>query len=904
MWHSYTYFAFLNSKCNLNLWFKAKKSVPLQRFVSTFFEERHEVLYLTLKYYSANMFIYNLYTMKKTLLLSAMASLLVANAKADTAYGLMSGWPSWSVCSYDFDQLGAQKAQKMFEVPFTEVQAGAAVGNAYYAFGTISDYETYMDNLYLASINMNTQETVLIKNYGDAWGENGFTMRDLASDGTDLYGIKDNNRWDDATDAMIYSTDVVKINTADGSFEVMGNIAATCWGLTCKEGELYVVKTSGLKGWSYLFDLCKVNADYSLTPVTDNQTETANEVVPSHATTASNGAIYFFVGATPYKMSAEGVTAYEPVTSYQSYAGTTFALSSDNGAAAGGDEEKPVTRMLTTVSSFGDFMGTAKDDEITSQRHYYYNDKLQVVAVITTASDLGSDVLYTQYYSPYVYDENGNLIKEDYYQYGLYDYGDRVMHQAAGVVEYKYDEAGNRVEEIWGESVVKYEYDAEGNCIKAETYASGSLSKTIEYSDFVGKNKPTVVVSTHTNTTFTGEFYEESREYDAEGRLVKAVRLCNRDYVEDHGFWQITTAAGDFMQEEHWTYDGRQLMLYEKFTSIDEETGELQPYLKTVYTVKDENTVGYQSYTAFMGEWYKSGVYQEETYTEFAGMTEVTALQLVSVKKAENAINDALVEFTVPQMANYNLNLAFSIYRNGELARTLSLMDIVSGEEPDVVISDETGNLVFTDRDLKSGTYEYFVQVMTVNGLNDGGIEPLADDVDPGFNVEPLAYVGYCASNILGADFTLELPAATGIKAIASEKDANDLNHVTVQFTLPDAPAELGFISNSLIVGNAQVAEDVTTDPAANQLRCVIGEDTAWVRILTRYAYGKALSEAVLIDVNNLSAPTSIAELSQKLGGEMMIFDMQGRQVNASTENLQGNYIVVSGQKAYKVVIK
>ena len=845
--------------------------------------------------------------MQKTLLLSAMAALLVANAKADVVYGLMSGYPTWSVCSYEFDAAAMTKAAKVFDVPFSNIYSAATVGDYYYTYAAVTDADTYMENLVFASINMESQETVIIKDFGGLWDENAFQMRDLAYDGTNLYGIIANNRWDDAIDDMVYSTDLVKVNVENGSYVVLGNMDAICWGLTCKDGSLYVVKTSGMKGWSYLVDLCKVNDDYTLTPVTQNTDVACNEIDPSHAFTSAAGTIYFFSGSQPYTMSEDGLQELPAVTAYQSYTGTTDVLSTKSaGAAAGDDEvEKPVTRMLTTVSSFGDYMGAAKDDQITSQRQYFYNDKLQVVALVETAADLGSTLLYTQYYSPYVYDADGNLVKKDHYQYGLYDFGDRAMHQAAGVIEYKYDAAGNCIEEIANDNVVKYEYDADGNCVKEEHLSNGSLGKTLVYSEFVGKNKPTVVVSTHTNATFTGEFYEETRQYDAEGRLVKSTRVCNRDYVEDYGFWQITTAAGDFMQEEHWTYDGKQLMLYEKFNGMDEETGALLPYLKTVYTVKDENTVGYQSYTAFGDEWYKSGVYQEETYTEFAGMTSVTAIELVGVTRAAGSINDAVVEFTVPQMANYNTSLAFSIYRNGELARTLSLMDIIMDEDPDVKISEATGNLVFVDRDLKSGTYDYFVQVMTVAGLNDGGVAPLADDdIDPGFDVQPLTYTGYSTSNIVRAELDVELPAATHVMAVASEKDKNDYNYVTIQFVAPAAPAELGFISNSLIVGNAQIPEDVTTSLEVNQLHCTIADNTAYVRILTRYAYGKALSEAVEIDVNHLSTPSSIAELSQKLGGEMMIFDMSGRQVNAPAESLKGNYIVISSGKAYKVVLK
>lgn len=525
------------------------------------------------------------------------------------------------------------------------------------------------------------------------------------------------------------------------------------------------------------------------------------------------------------------------------------------------------SRVLTTVSSFGDFMGSIPDDKISSMKHYLYNQDLQIVAVIETACDQKGTEYFTQYYSPYVYDESGHLVLLDHYQYGLYDYGDRAMHHAAGVIEYRYDDEGNCIEEIEDQSSKTLEYDAEGNCVKEIYYSNGVYSKTLEYSDFsAGRNLPALVVSTHANETFTGEFYEESREYDAQGNLVLSQRICNRDYVEDHGFWQITTAAGDFMQEEHWTYEDGQLALYEKYTNINEETGELIPYLKTVYTVKDAATVGYQSYTYFSGEWYKSGVYQEAVYADFSAVIEGTAIGLVNVVKSAEALNDAILEFTKPVIAEGNVS--FNIYRNGELIANVMADDAS-------LLTNEAGNYEYVDHDVTSGNFQYIIQTVV-----DG--------------------VGYCVSNIMTVDLVLALPAASNIKAVASEKDDKNLYHVTVLFRAPENAEDYGFISNELIVGNSQVGEEVSKDPSVNMLHCIIGDETAWVSILTRYKLGKAVSERVWIDVNNLSSIDQVRALGTE---DLMIFDLNGRQVNASIENLHGSFIIVKGQKAYKVML-
>lgn len=837
--------------------------------------------------------------MKKTLLFSTVVAAMLgmsATTQAETAYGLMSGWPTWSVCSYDFAQLGSVTAESMFDVPFTDVQSGTSLGDYYYAYAVIADPVTYVDNLVFASVNMTNQETVVVHEFGDVWGENGFIIRDLAAKNGELYGIKDNNQWDDATETMVYATDLVKIDVANGSYETVATLDAVCWGLTCKDDDLYVVVRGGMLGWSYLVDLCKVEADYSLTAVTANVDATTYEIAPSHAALAEDGNIYFFAGPVAILMSADGVKTIGEVTAYQSYAGTTFTASTlSAGATAGGGDvdPKPATRVLTTVSNYGDFMGSAKDDQLTAQKCYFYNDKMQVVAVVETAAGMYSDVFETQYYNPYVYDAEGRLAMKDRYQYGLYEYGNRAMHQAAGVTEYKYDANGNCVEEIEGENSISYEYDADGNCVKEVHYSNGVAGRMLAFSGFeAGKNLPAVVESSHTNETFTGEFYEESRQYDAQGRLVKTVRVCNRDYEEDYGIWKLTTAVGDFMQEEHWTYEGSQLSLYEKFTNQDEETGELIPYLKTVYTVKDENTIGIQSYTAFGDEWYKSGVYQEETYCDFAGMIEATAFELQSVERSATGVNDAVLQFSVPSIAYLNSNLAFSLYRNGDLVKTFDVKDVLAGENPDVVFDAEAGNFVYIDRYVKSGKYDYFLQVLVANNGPEIG--------DEEGNDAEAVYTGYCTTEIVKVDLALDLPAATNVTIVASEKDQNNLNRVTIGFTAPQAPAEYGFICNELLVGSAQVGDERTEDPEATQLHCTLYDDVATVCILTRYELGVAVSEKVTIDVNNI--PSSIEQIRQQ--GNAMIFDLNGRQVNAPLESLHGSYILLNGKTAQKIVLE
>lgn len=854
--------------------------------------------------------------MRKSLLLTATAALLLGstvNAHAETAYGLMSGWPKWSVCSFE---LGTGTATKLFDTTLDLVNAGTSVGDCYYAFG-IQYGDQYAENQVLMSINMQDQEFVTVKNYGDAYREGATNVIDMTSDGTDLYALVSNNYWSEELDNMVYSTNVAKINTSNGDFEILGTIDGTVWGLTWMDNQFYVVSKGDMKGWSYLVNLNKLNADYTLTPLTNNTEVACSEMEQMHAVAAPDGNIYFFSSSSPiqFNLATGAVTPMEDMTAYQSYTGTTFTPSTKSAAAsAEPEEEAPATRVLTCTSTFGDYMGIAKDTDCTAQKRYYYDGNLNIVAVIETATELNSTEQITQHYNAYRYNEAGQLSAIEVYQYGLYDFGDRAMKLAAGGSSYIYDEQGRLVEEDLGYNLVRYEYDADGNVAKEVHYNINSVNgaekegKTLVYSDYIAKGKAGKVVSSHTDETLTGEFYEQTNTYDEQGRLVKAYRECNVDRVIKIGsFTTIELVSGTFMQEERWTYEGSQLSLYEKFISQDEESGELIPYLKTVYTVVNDYTIGRQSYTAFWmpgaeTEWYKSGTYQEDTYTDFAGMTESTSLQMVSAACCEQGINSVEIEFTVPMMAMFSTNIGFNIYRNGELVTTAALMDCFE-EGSDLAINEENGNLTYTDRELANGTYEYFVQTVLFSGNNAGGVEPL-DDIDDDFGVTPNDFQLLCASNIMTVEVNTELPAATDLKAIAADKDDNDLYHVTIQFTAPQNAEDYGFLSNELLVNNSQIAEEVVKDNGVDKLHCVIGDQTATVYVLTRYKYGKALSDKTTIDVNNLSTPTSFAELGQMLKGEMMFFDMSGRQVNAPAESLHGNYIVVSGNKAYKVVLK
>ena len=104
----------------------------------------------------------------------------------------------------------------------------------------------------------------------------------------------------------------------------------------------------------------------------------------------------------------------------------------------------------------------------------------------------------------------------------------------------------------------------------------------------------------------------------------------------------------------------------------------------------------------------------------------------------------------------------------------------------------------------------------------------------------------------------LDLPAVKDLALTSARKEkvgsgltASTEKYGTFSWTNPEYPEEYQFISNSLMLNKAQAAESESQDPNCTSLEASIYTTTN-VYVLTRYTYGKALSDTVTVTVSDL----------------------------------------------------
>lgn len=472
-------------------------------------------------------------------------------------------------------------------------------------------------------------------------------------------------------------------------------------------------------------------------------------------------------------------------------------------------------QMLFCTSQFGDPMNHEAKDKCTGQTWYYYNADLKPAATIITKTNVNGPEQILQNFTLYEYNQAGNVTAARNYEFRLSGVDERTLQESANTVTYTYNELDQLVEEVQGSNVIRYQYDAQGNRIKETKYTQQNNSSTLKegksivYSDFVN-GLPSMAVSTHADTKLTGEFYDEIYTYDAQGHKTVSLRL--------------NSTSKAFKQEEHWTYDGDMLVRYELFNKRDSQ-GNLTPKTETTYTPQDGNIVLRQtrSYDNILKKWTTAAIYYQDAYMDLSEKAAVTDFKLVSINCDPSASNTLHVEFTVPTLALQNSNTQFRIFCNGEAIATIPMADVSNADCP--LQRAKNGNLVFTHSDLANGTYNYFIQTVGEDGT------------------------GYCASNAMSQTVTLVLPAAYNLYVSAWKKDDNGDNVATLHFSAPKASASLGFISNSVMVGNLKVAEvvfDVNED-TTTEITIPNESESEYVYILTRYQYGEAMSEKLLV---------------------------------------------------------
>lgn len=857
--------------------------------------------------------------MKRIILNAAAAALFLCTgaltATAQTAYGLAySMW--WTedgsdytnglqTASVDFSTLsstGAAATLMLDETHFVnyDVQTATSAGNKYYAVLEYYDEDgTENTTVDLYSINFTTQELTKVTTtcYGNDAGirNAGYTMSSLAYvDATStLYGIE--YTYDDEAAANV--TNLYKVSTDDGSLTKVASYSDQYLGLVAKDGKLYIAKP-GSGWWNVGLSLYEVTDGV----IADEPVFTVSSVTGLSSTStasfaATDGKIYMQVSTSIYALDLDAQTATKVGSTDKALKGLTFTKSSE-GPSAGEEEEEETTRFLVRTTRYGDSMGYVSSDQDMSKTEYFYDIDYKLRCVVEsgrgyTEAQTAGDYSVT-YYTKYLYNENGLLDSTARYQTGLYDFGDMAYKLRSTTTGYEYDEQGRLIVEPTSSYTYEYTYDEKNNIVKSiKKSLAGSTIQQIEYSDFVGKNKPQTIVSTcPDHPTWTSYIYNATRTYDSNKNILTEVR--SRD--------------GQNYYKETYTYDGKFLTeKLESYISGDEET----PNLKTTYKMVDDNPdkIWYSDSTYYAGKWTGNGTPHVDEYVDFAEMGELVAIRDLTATLSDEGINNVVLKFATPYVA-LTSNCNFNIYRRGELIATKGLSELLTDE------SDENGMpiLAYTDSALYNNDYEYFVQP-TLSEFS----EDLWDD--PEATGDP---VGYNISNLAEIKVALDLPAVTDLKQGEPYLDEDQLTNVAISWTNPEYPEEYGFISNNLMFVNASLADDTTEDPEVNSLTGLFyGNNNVF--ILTRYKYGKAISDTLTVNptvngINTVSADGKLSLDGRNLtidgNASVAIYGMSGKMeasvANANSMSLDalkpGAYIVCITKEgktqAYKVILK
>lgn len=878
--------------------------------------------------------------MRKSVLKTALAALLLLGgamtATAQTVYGLAYHAAGMKLASVDVSTLNTDAATTLTESTTSfegyDIKAATGAGTKYYAVLEKYDEDTDLTTVGFATVNFTTEELTVINGsiYGDDYNyPAGNSMSSLAYDTVNdaLYGIE--HTYDEKAGGTV--TVLYKVNTATGELTQLGTYDSDQYmAVVAKDGKLYLAEATGTGFFNKGLSFYEVNvSDGTLGAEATNSIASVKGLMSSTPISlAYNGdALYLQALTSIYSLDlAQGEATLLGKTD-TALKGITFTKSSESGEGGGGqpggeEEEETSTRLLTCTTRYGDSMGYVDSDTDMKQTKYFYDSNNNLVRVVDIArgyTELQKAGDYTlSYLYKYLLDENGNLDTLETYQIGLYDFGDKALKLRSTVTGYTYDENGNITTEPTTNYTYKNEYDESGNLVKQTKVTVNSRTgktntiQVLEFSDFVAKNKPQKVVSTSPeHPTWTTYIYNATRTYNDDKNVIMEVRTRN-----DKEFYKIDyTYDGTFLTSETTTY------LTDSTTTPSTKTEYSLPEADNLNKVKRVN----YTYNTISNKWNVEPVSFIDEYADFsADMAQAVKISDLKANMASEGVNNVNVVFSAPEISLIQ-SVNFDIYRNGELIATKSLNDLWDGTtmDPETYMP----ILTYTDSALYNADYEYFVQP-TVSAFNDelgGGALDL--DEGEGEEEQTAVYTGYNISNIAPVELALNLPAVTNLKQGTPAKNSDGNTEVEISWTNPTYPEEYGFISNDLMFINMQAADAETTDPTTTSLSAVFGYSSCKVFILTRYKYGKALSDTLTVDPtiptgidNVVTTGDGAFQLNGRdltVGGaNVAVYSISGkleaREANASTMNLsalkQGAYIVCIEKqgktKAYKVILK
>ncbi len=375
---------------------------------------------------------------------------------------------------------------------------------------------------------------------------------------------------------------------------------------------------------------------------------------------------------------------------------------------------------LQMVASYqiGDAMG---GEGVKSKTINYYDAQNKLLRAVTTVTDYASDS-YVETIVYYVYDENG-LLLEDYsvqYRpaYGDYEEGDHNYYQ--------YDEQGRLIQYDDATRGYQYKYDADGNRYYEKFYSNSTATviQEITYFDFDENGNPAIAESDGYSSDAR---FDAVYTYDDLGRCVEIMRHC---------------LSGTVHSKSEYIYDERGVVTeaieyISAYGAGGREAGEVGGVKDTLRyntrVIRTDLGNGWyqkkaQSYATYLNPpaWTGGGSPFNELYMELNGETAPRNVVAENISTTEQP-NTAKVTADVPATLPCE-NVSYIIWRNGELAGTVTAVD---------------GKIEFVDSGLENDTYEYVV--MTYDAEND---------------------VYYNTSDVATVEITVPLSEATNIRVV------------------------------------------------------------------------------------------------------------------------------------------
>lgn len=846
------------------------------------------------------------YLLSSLLVLSLALYSTVAAWAENVVYGIMpSSTYGARTTSFDIDALGSDVLKLSPEFAFENAQefnCGTSVGDKYYAFVVNSG----MDAPAFVTLNFTTGKMVVVNDKSFTNGKPGFYANGMAYDEANekLYvieGVYDESLDADAT--KLYSVDttngaLTEVATWNDSYEAIASD---------HKGGFYLVKVVSKDRKNYPV-LYKVSTDFKVTEAVANTTvncsyTTANSLVASK----DGNTIYYVAGKGVFAFDVTAGTVEKKGDLNLNIAGVTFGKSSADGVAAENipDDKPAAKRFLVMKRIYGSAMGDVPDDVDSKRTYYYYNVDGKEVGYANYGrlyTDLGiSDNFNLVDIAKPVFDENGNIVAKNTYQWGPYDFLDYAFKKSTNCETYEYNEAGQLVSDTTSNYYHEYTYNEDGTLATLNTYNkfTKKLSQSIRY---VAYDKKGNVISYVSDGNWDNQKYNADIEYDENGNKVEEFQY---QVVDDPNMPGSTTNKSK--QLETWKYVDNCLAEYQRFRYNDK--GEEVPEFKTVYepvVEGDYNDVYVRDSTYFANDknskWMGESTYSRYTYADFTDMEEATHIELTAEVDAK-AYNTVNLKFTMPQLA-FMQDSKYVIYRDCAPIDTLSFDDVMKIADP------ETGLCTYQDKLLKNGTYDYFIQPlftaysddMMVADLDEPGIDE-GGVVGPEENPEA-EWIGYYSTTPVQVTVYTELPAVTDfaltggeIKTSGNIANLQKTYYAGLSWKNPENITEYGFKKNSVFLGTeGQALAEVTKADSTNvKVELAFEEDTE-AYVVTSYALGYAISDTITVKIKDIDAITGVEGVTVD-GAVKATF---ANNAITLSDNANISVFAANGQKVYE----